>query len=820
MTDCLHCGTAFRQTTVDEKFCCHGCEFVHGLINSEGLERFYDLRRERNLAPVRSVPFETHDFSWLADAVETTEAGVIPGMPAMGEFSLEGVSCVGCVWLVENLFLRRPGALECSAHPATGNLHLRWVAGEVDLPGFAHEIVSFGYTLTPRSQGNIRGEAHQLAMRAGLCGAFALNAMVFTLPRYTGMPADFAFAPIFQLIAFLSAMLSMLTGGGYFLRRAWLALRVRTLHIDLPIALGIVIAFSGSIVGWVTGIEGLLYFDFVSMFIFLMLGGRYLQISAVEKNRSRLQRRRPVPETLRSPDREEPMALFEISPGSRFELPSGQAVPVAATLDSLPADFSLEWINGEAAPHTFQPGRRLPAGAILLGNAAVLLTARETWEDSLLRPLTQATRAPIRVVALERLLRFYLLTVLVIGTAGFLWWLRHGTPAQALQVMISVFVVSCPCALGVALPLADELCGAAMERFGVFIKEPLLWSRLKRVRTLIFDKTGTLTLERPVLSNPTAITHLNQSEKTALARLTCDSLHPVSRSLLEALGSEGQRSLRDSPPSEVADVPGAGRFYQDETGLWSLGRSDWTPDVGAIPRTPSADTVFMRDGVIIARFVFVESLRPDARVAIASLRAQRYRIVILSGDHQEKVSTAASLLGIPAHDAFAQLRPAEKESLVRKIDRSDTLYLGDGANDSLAFNVAWTTGTPVVDRGVLEGKADFYFMGSGLRFLPHMLALARRRNRVVHGAFAFALVYNLTAIFYSLAGHMNPLVAAIIMPLSSVISLSIVALGLRKKRSDVAEVAISPGESYFLPWSAPAPTDHDQPGQRLRTHPL
>jgi Cu2+-exporting ATPase len=797
MTDCLHCGTAFRETTAAEKFCCHGCEFVHGLINSGGLERFYDLRSNSNLAPVRSVPFEAHDFSWLEESVRDVEADLAPAAPATGEFSLEGVSCVGCVWLVENLFLRKKGALECSANPATGNLDLRWVAGVMDLPAFAHEMTSFGYTLTPRSRNAARGEARQLAVRAGLCAAFAMNAMVFTLPRYTGMPTDFAFAHIFQLIAFLSAMLSMLVGGGYFIRRAWLALRGRTPHIDLPIALGIVIAFSGSIVGWATGIEGLLYFDFVSMFIFLMLGGRYLQVSAVEKNRNRLQRRRPVPETLRSPEHAEPIALSDVMVGTRFELPSGNAVPVAATLDVQAADFSLEWINGEATPHTFQPGRRLPAGAILLSSAPVILTADQTWEDSLLRHLAHAPRAAIRVPALEKLLRFYLLTVLVIGTTGFFWWLGHGSAARALQVMISVFVVSCPCALGVALPLADELCGSAMERLGVFIKEPLLWSRMKRVRTLIFDKTGTLTLERPVLSNPSAITDLRGEEKSALARLTSDSLHPISRSLLEALGSDGQHLLRNAPVQEVTDVPGAGRFFRDETEIWSLGMPGWTPGNSATPQAPSDETVLTRNGIVIAGFRFVESLRPDARAAIAALRARQYRLVILSGDHQEKVSAAANLLGIPAQDALAQLRPDEKESLVRKIDRQDTLYLGDGANDSLAFNVAWATGTPVVDRSVLEGKADFYFMGSGLRFLPRMLALAKRRNHVVRGAFAFALVYNLVAIAAALSGHMNPLVAAIIMPLSSVISLSIVALGLMDRQREVAEVAIRPEESYL-----------------------
>ena len=816
MSDCLHCGTPFSSATVEEKFCCRGCEYVHDLITNEGFDRFYDLRGNSTVRPARSVPFESHDFSWLDTTAKEIEAKAPAGEPAGGDFSLEGISCVGCVWLVEKVFLKQPGALEAIAHPATGNLHLRWTSGTTDLTAFAREIASFGYTMAPLRKGAQRSEVRQLGIRLGLCFAFAMNAMVFTLPTYVGMPKDFAFAGIFQLVAFLSAMFAMFTGGTYFIRRAWFALRQRTLHIDLPIALGILIAFSGSIIGWAMNVEGLLYFDFVAMFIFLMLGGRFLQLSAIEKNRNRLQRHRPVPESIDSPDHAEPIPLSEIAPGLRFELPPGQSVPVASILDSRAADFSLEWINGEAEPKTFQSGRRLPAGAIHLGQKPVILTANETWDQSLLSRLADSQRSAIRVPALERLLRFYLIAVLIIGCAGFAWWLRHDSLAHALQVMISVFVVSCPCALGVALPLADELCGGIMERSGVFIRESLLWSRLKRIRTIIFDKTGTLTLERPVLTNPDSITALSPSQKLALAHLTCDSLHPVSRSLLEALGRKGQRLLREHPAVQIHDTPGTGRHFFSDDSVWFLGRPGWLSSSESSPH----DAEFRQNDQVIARFHFQESLRPDAITALDALR-KNHRLVILSGDRAEKVAAAAKLLKIPAEDAHASLSPTEKEQIVRRLDHHDTLYLGDGANDSLAFNAAWATGTPVVDRSFLESKADFYFLGHGLRFLPKLLALAKRRQRVVHFAFAFALLYNMAAIAAALTGHMNPLVAAIIMPLSSAISLTIIASGLREIAYSTHVIALSGNTTYGLQESTiPHPGGHEPRHETFRTEPL
>lgn len=793
------------------------------MIQNEGLDRFYDLRSNSTVRPVRSVPFEAHDFSWLEKSITEIEAKSAPGEPVEADFSLEGLSCVGCVWLVEKVYLRQTGALEAGAHPATGHLHLRWTNGKTNLPAFAREIASFGYSLSPFRKSISHGEARQLGVRLGLCGAFAMNAMVFTLPRYVGMPVGFSFASIFQLIAFLSAMLAMLVGGSYFIRRAWVAVKMGTLHIDLPIALGLILAFTGSLIGWAMEIEGLLYFDFVATFVFLMLGGRFLQLSAIEKNRNRLQRQRPVPEMLRSPDRSEPVALADLTTGLRFEISPGQSVPVSSILDSKAGDFSLEWINGEADPHMFQAGRPLPAGAIYLGNEPVILTASETWNDSLLARLTSTHRSPIRVPGLEKLLKFYLLAVLLIGTGGFVWWLNHDSAASALQVMISVFVVSCPCALGVALPFADELAGSLMERSGVFIRESLLWSRLRKVRTIIFDKTGTLTLERPVLANPEMLETLSLDARLALAQLTTGSLHPVSRSLLESLGHEGQRLLRDHPSPEIQDVPGAGRFFEISDVTWSLGRPDWRPGfpLSTDRDRPVHDSELRKNGEPVAHFCFHESLRPDAIAALESLRARHYRLVILSGDRPEKVSAAAKLLGISESDAHASLQPVEKENHVRNLDRHDTLYLGDGANDSLAFNAAWTTGTPVVDRSLLESKADFYFLGHGLRFLPQLLSLAKRRQRVVHFAFAFALIYNLFAIAAALTGHMNPLVAAIIMPLSSAISLGIVGLGLRDSKNIARKVALSADLSYPSAQGNRLPDgDHDQRPKSFRAHPV
>ncbi|HRQ91101.1 MAG TPA: HAD-IC family P-type ATPase, partial [Bacteroidia bacterium] len=432
--------------------------------------------------------------------------------------SLEGLSCVACVWLVERLFERRDGALRAVSNPARGSLHLEWEPGVCDVSDFARELVSFGYTPAPPGPEPDR-ETSSLGARAGLCFAFALNAMGFTLPFYLGMGEDFAFANLFRLIAFLTATLAMLVGGSWFISRAWRSLRAGMVHIDLPISLGLVAAYLGSLAGWIAHVPGLLYFDFVCNFVFLMLGGRWVQTLAVEKNRRRMARRSPLNSAVPRPGGGGALPLARIQPGDTFLLEPGRALPVAATLLDPVAEISLEWIRGESEATPVGAGSNLSAGAILLGRTPVEVRALETWQDSLLARLTAGTESARHSPFLDKLLRVYLVVVVLLGIAGFLVWLPTAGAGTALQIMISVFVVSCPCALGVAIPFADERAARLAARLGVFVRNATLWSRLRSVRKIVFDKTGTLTLERPILETPEVLAQLDDEAATALALL-------------------------------------------------------------------------------------------------------------------------------------------------------------------------------------------------------------------------------------------------------------------------------------------------------------
>ena len=786
MRTCDHCGTGFTPRAVEERYCCRGCEFVAAMIREQGFGRYYELKSDAAASPVRSRPFENHDFSWISPAAGMAEKVRRPAGAAELECAVEGISCIGCVWLIDKLFMRQAGAIRAAANPATGRVRLEWQAGNCDVPAFAIELASFGYILAPAGARTELRHGRELAGRLGLCGAFALNAMGFSLPTYLGMPDDFEFAGLFRLIAFASATLAMLVGGAYFIGRAWRALRHRTLHIDLPIALGLIAAYLGSIAGWIAGEERLVYFDFVATFVFLMLLGRQVQTSAVERNRLRLLRRSPLPQAVVAG--EEMIALESIVPGTRFQLDPGKALPVTSVLSSGAAEVSLEWIHGEADPVTMRSGTRLPAGSILLGRESVRVVADEAWGDSLISKLALASDLDRGSPLFQRLLRGYLAVVITLGLLVFAAWTAADDWRSGLQAMISVYVVSCPCALGVAVPLADEWAAARLARAGAFVRRTSLWPRLRRVRHVIFDKTGTLTLERPVLENPQAVDSLDAPAALALARMTRGSLHPVSRSLLEALGLRGQRLLETTGSVAVEELPGTGVRCE---GGWFLGKG-------------REGTELRHDGAVIATFRFRDSLRPGAFATLSALKKRGLNLHILSGDAAEKVAALAAALDLPAGSAVGGLSPQDKAARVAMLDRQDTLFVGDGANDSLAFDAAFVTATPVVDRSLLESKADFYALGSGLTYLTEAFAAADARTSGVRRAFVFALSYNLAVVVIAAAARMNPLLAAVLMPLSSVVSILLVATGSRTCWIDLAKkrpygFPIVPPDARFIP---------------------
>jgi Cu2+-exporting ATPase len=398
----------------------------------------------------------------------------------------------------------------------------------------------------------------------------------------------------------------------------------------------------------------------------------------------------------------------------------------------------------------------------------------EPWSESLLAKLLRITPgAAPRNIALERFIRAYIIVAVTLALGGFFAWLAiGGGMLPAMQVLISVLVVSCPCASGVALPLTRDLATSQLRRLGVFIREGEVWTKLEQVRHVVFDKTGTLTLEAMTLLNPEVLRLLTAEESAVLLAMVQINPHPVSGCLREQLLADG---VEPALCAAVAETIGFGLEVKQSGAVWKLGRPEWAGGT-------KGDCVFSRDGEVLAAFHFGEEARADAVEEIATLRHQGHRVSILSGDRREKVDAMADRLHLSRTDCHAEMTPEGKAEWITRNDHRDTLYIGDGANDSLAFDKAWCTGTPAIDRSLLEQKSDFYFLGRGLNGIRALFNTATTRRRTAQCVVAFAIAYNAVAIALCLFGRMNPLMAAILMPASSLVSLAIVFIGCTRKK--------------------------------------
>jgi Cu2+-exporting ATPase len=789
-------------------FCCAGCNYVFRLVHEHGLAGYYQIKDDIT-APADAAVFQPRDYSWLETTqreIETVGAPAAPPAAASAAsegrsapssapsripeltVDVQGISCAGCVWLIERVFQQQPGARAIFVNAQYGTMRLRWVRGEFSAAGFARKLQAFGYLIGPAGAIVAEPESRGLVQRIGLCAAFAMNVMLFSLPTYFGMEATFEWAGLFALLNATFGTLSLLVGGTYFLARAARALRERAMHLDLPIAIGIAGAYAGSLYGWIAGEERFVYFDFVSAFILLMLVGRWAQVAAVERNRRRLLSQQPRPQRIRLAAGGE-LAPESLQGGQVILLGSGQVLPVESRLESAAACFSLASINGEAEPRTFQAGQRVPAGAIQLGRDDVRLQTTQAWPESLLRQLLQpAERAGERHAFLEWIVRGYVVGILAVAAlAGLGWWLASGDALRTGAVVTAILVVSCPCAIALAFPLADEIATIALRRHGVFVREGDLWAKLARVRQLIFDKTGTLTLETPVLQNPAAIHALDPPARRALYALVEGIPHPVSQCLLENLLAAGP-----IPPAAEPAGPGRTAEVRETVGLgvelgeWSLGRPGWrtaTAEKGGevLPVAPDGhDAELACAGHVVAQFHLLDVARADARAELAALRARGLALGILSGDRAEKVAALAGELGLEPAQALGGLSPQAKADWLAAHGADHTLMLGDGANDSLAFDRALCRGTPVIHRGVLERKADFYYLGRGLGGLRALFEVEAIRRRTQLAILVFSVIYNLLAVGLAVAGHMNPLLAAVLMPVNSLLTLLIVTTGMRR----------------------------------------
>ncbi len=773
-TRCRHCGLPLsrsRRAALGE-FCCAGCKSVNALIEGEGLGRYYELRAKSQSPAPEHRP---DTFAWLDPLLANLDA---TNELARLSLDVQGVHCAACVWLLETLWSRHPGGLDLRVNSALGRAEFIWRRGEFDLRDYLRIAERFGYRFGPVRKQDL-GKSRGLVVRLGVCAAAAANVMIFSLCFYAGLGRDEgALYRTLGALNFALATIAVLVGGSLFFRSAWQGLRRRVVHLDLPIALGILLGYSGSVWAWLAKGPEAAYFDTIAIFTTLMVLGRWLSERVLQRNRHALLESEGVDDLFTRRRRDgwlETIPASHVEPGDELWILPGDLVPVEGILLGERATMSLDWIDGESRARVFEPGETVPAGAFQIGESAARIGASESFAASRLHGLlgnarrdeTNAQRVGREDRWTKRVAEIYVAAVLVLAAVAFaLWW--HAGSQRAIEVTLSVLVITCPCALGLATPLAHELVHSALRRRGIFLRDDGFLHRALRVRHVLFDKTGTLT--RGVLRigerSRIELAALDLESREVLINACARSLHPISRCILAefADGADAPRTKLDAD-LEVREFSGRGVEVRRGARTWRLGSADFALADGG---ESLEGTHFVVDGRVLARIEVEEELKSDAIDEVRRLESEGRSVHLLSGDRSERVRKVGEQLRIASERVRGELSPEEKAAYVRALDRRDTCMVGDGINDGPAFDAAFTAATPAVDRPNLPARADFFFLGDGVQAVRTTFDAAKRLARVLRGNLIFAVLYNSAAVAACLAGLVGPLAAAVLMPSSSI----------------------------------------------------
>jgi Cu2+-exporting ATPase len=792
---CTHCGLPVPRNLIvegeEEQFCCSGCRQVYAILHDWGFDdgyyRLLDQADGRG-APASPSGRKFEDFDDPAFRDQHVESR---GSTNVVRFYLEGVHCAACVWLVEELPRAVGGLVSVRLNLASSVAEVTWDPDSVELSSIARALDAIGYTPHARREGDVervrRAEDRALLIKLGVAAACAMNIMFIHGALYAGEHHGIEprFEQFFRWISFALALPVMLFSAQTFFRSAWAGLRQRVPHMDLPIAIALLGAFTYSAVSTIDG-AGPIYFDSLAALVALLLGARYLQQRAQRAALERAESLRGVAfvEFARKLD---PLGISievpvpSLQPGDRVEVRSGELIPVDGVVLDGTSSVDCAVLTGEPDPISVTTGDAVVAGATNLGGRLVVdvvATGAETRVGALLALVDEAMskRAPIVQLA-DRISRVFVLVVfgLAVVAGAVAWFRTTGDPGAALEQVVALLVVTCPCALGLATPVALTVGLSRAARAGLFIKNPDAIELLGSIDTILLDKTGTLTEGAATVAS----WHGAEGARDLAFALESQSAHPVAQAFRRSF-TQPVRSVRGI--TDVRETGGRGitgrvddhgvaignREYIESLGMeMHASTAEWIDAVVAAGESPVLVAV---DGEVVATAGIGDPLRPDAAETIATLTSRGLTPVILSGDHPAVVARVAREIGIPADAAHGGMTPEDKHAWVERWLDSHTgrvMMVGDGVNDAAALALAHVGIAVHGGAGASIVAADVVLTRPGLGPVLDLFNGSRRVLRVVHRNLAFSLVYNLVGASLAIAGIVGPLLAALLMPASS-----------------------------------------------------
>jgi Cu2+-exporting ATPase len=783
---CTHCGLSVPPGLIepgqDTQFCCAGCRTAFGILHQHGLDQYYSFG-ERREGPVRlsGRSYEEFDHPAFHDLYVRPTAGAL----SRTSLVLEGVHCASCVWLVERVPLLLPGVARAELDIRRALVTIEWDPAAISLSAVARTLESLGYPPHP-FRGGARDAVRQrddraALVRIGVAGAIAINVMLASLAMYAGWfgtGLEREYERFFRWLSLVLVIPALVWPGRVFFRGAWAAVRTRTLHLDLPIAIALGAGFLRGTINTVRD-QGPVYLDGVALLIFLLLVGRYLQqrwqraaVDASELLHSLTPTAaRVVADDAAGSVRELPASA--LLPGMLLDVRAGDTLAADGVVESGESSVNTAWLTGESRPVRAAPGTPVFAGTINV-SAPLRIRVRQSGETTRVARVLQQVeesarrRAPVVLFA-NRLAGIFVGTTLVLAVLTWAIWLERD-PARAVDNAIALLVVTCPCALAMATPLSVTVALGRAARLGIFVKGGDALELLAHPSRIFLDKTGTITAGQTALaswSGPPWVQPLVLAAETGSPHPIADGFRRAWPDTVVPRASSSQHTLGGGIHANVDGhevLVGSPGFVRDHPGIISA--SPWPTAAGFDGvLTPVWVAV---DGQLVGEAGFGDPVRADAADAIADFKARGWRVGILSGDQRAVTSTVARSVGIDPLEVIAEASPERK---LRTVERARTegnvVMVGDGVNDAAAIAAA-SVGIAV--HGGAEAalaSADVYITRPGLGPVVLLFDGARGTMRVIRRNIAFSLVYNVVGIGLAVTGMINPVIAAIMMPLSS-----------------------------------------------------
>ncbi len=792
---CFHCGLPLPEKELFEAeidggrrhFCCLGCRSVCEAIYEAGLEGFYQRAPEGTLlAPPPELP---EDLS-LYD-LEEIQSEYVTELGEQREIDLlvEGIHCAACVWLIERTLSRMAGVVAANVNLSGRRLHLRWDNGRIRLSRILARLGEIGYAAVPfdpdAAEGALKRQNRAFLFRIAFAAFAMMNLLWISIALYTGAEEG-EFRQLFYWVGFVLATPTLFYSGFPFLRGAWTGIRRLHLTMDLPIAIGATSTYIYS--GYVTAFQpthGHVYFDTVVNLIFVLLVGRFLESKSKRHAVAATQRLMDLQPRVAVVVRDGEDRVVPVRAVKRGELilvKAGEQIPVDGVVTEGHSSVDEAMLTGESRPVPKAGGDPVSAGTMNLASTLQIKVTGVLKDTTLGRIIhlveeAQASKAPIQRIA-DRIVPWFVAITLLLAALTFAIWYRSGFEL-AMMAAISVLLITCPCAFGMATPMAVAVASGLGARNGILIKNGEVLETLSGISHFVFDKTGTLTEGRMKVQELRLVPGSREEEILRLAgaaeRL---SEHPIGRAIVlhaEVAGIE----TGGVPVLNFRNRAGLGISAELEGSRILLGSRAWLAENG-VQGCPQLEEHARRleqraltsihmavDGLQVALFGVADQLRPGAKPLLEELRRQGIRLTLLSGDSRQVAQAVARQLG--GMEVIAEVLPDEKQDVIRRLqERGERVAMvGDGVNDSPALMCA--------DVGISLGSgtdasmesSDIVLMSDELEKVQQSVALSRRTLRTIRQNIGISLVYNSIMVPLAMMAYVTPLVAAITMPVSS-----------------------------------------------------